>query len=242
MNQVLPFTAIATAQKMPSIKDGFKFAITEFKSEPEKYIAFSVISLSAPLVLGSIGFIAKFIGFILFIATPPLQTGTSAYYHHKVLTGKKEFSFFFQPYTKILQLAIFQVVALLGFFVIILPLTFWAVAENNNSADYAISDLSIPIQIFCFLTFLVVVFYAICITFVPYFIYFYNLPVKQAVKNSFAIIKPRWFWFFGLFLIFAGIMLAGFLCFVIGVLVAVPVVRLFSYYVFAEYTGLDAKK
>jgi hypothetical protein len=227
----------------PSFKKAFHFAWDEFRNEPEKYVIFSLISVGIPLLLGGISFIAKFLGVILFICTPPLQTGTSAYYHHKVETGKEEFNFFFNPYFRIIQLCIFQVIALIGFIIITLPLTTWSVIVSNNSGtELGISEMGLPIQIFCFITFMAVVYYAICITFTPYFIYYFNLPVKEAIIKSFEIIQPRWFWFFGLFLFFILIMLAGFLGAVVGIFVAIPIIRLISYYVFAEYTGLDAKQ
>jgi hypothetical protein len=230
--------------KKPSFKSAFQFAWQEFRTEPEKYVIFSLLSVALPMLLGYISIIAKFLGLILFIGTPPLQTGTSAYYHHKAETGEKEFNFFFKPYFKILQLCFFQVIAIVGFIFITLPLTTWSViiTNSNAGADMSIWEMGLPIQIFSFITFMGVVYYAICITFAPYFIYYFNMPVKDALKKSFAIIHPRWLWFFGLFLFFVLIMLAGFACAVVGIFVSIPVVRLISYYVFSEYTGLDAKE
>jgi hypothetical protein len=244
MASALPITKLPKSFQKPSFSSAFNFAWQEFRNEPEKYILFSLISVGLPLLLGGIAIIAKFLGLILFIGTPPLQTGTSAYYHHKVETGEKAFNFFFNPYFKIIQLVVFQLIAILGFIIITLPLTTWSViiSNNNGGADIGLSEMGLPIQIFSFITFMGVVYYAICITFAPYFIYYFNMPVKQALKQSYAIIHPRWLWFFGLFLFFVIIMLAGFACAVVGVLVSIPVIRLISYYVFAQYTGLDAQE
>jgi hypothetical protein len=243
MATALPFYTTTKPYPMPSIKSAVLFAWEEFNKEPFKYIAFTAISLGVPLVLGYISTLAKFLSIIVFIITPPLQTGTSAYFHHKAETGKSDFNFFFNPYYKTLQLCWFQVLAILGFIIITLPLTTWSViVSNNNGAEMSISEMGWPIQVFCFITLLVVVYFAICLMFVPYYIYFYKQPVQLAIKNSFGIVQARWFWFFGLYLCLAAIMLAGFLCFVIGVAVAIPIARLTSYYVFAQYTGLDAKR
>ncbi len=244
MASALPTLIVPKSFQKPSFRSAFNFAWQEFRNEPEKYVIFSLISVGLPLLLGSVAIIAKFLGLILFVGTPPLQTGTSAYYHHKAETGRKDFNFFFKPYYKVIQLCIFQLIAIIGFILITLPLMTWRVISTNNNGgvETALSEMSMPFQVFCFLTFLVVVYYAICITFAPYFIYYFNTPVKEALAKSFNIIHPRWLWFFGLFIFFVLIMLAGFACAVVGIFVAIPVVRLISYYVFAEYTGLDAKE
>ncbi len=233
---------LPTNFQKPSISNALQRAWEEFKTEPEKYVLFTILGVGLPLLLGGITFIAKFIGIILFIVIPPLQTGTSAYYHHKLETKKTDFNFFFNPYRSVLSLCIYQLVLLAGSILITLPLVTWSVIASQGNSKMSIFEMGLPIQIFSFITLGALLYFLICASFAPYFIYFYKLNVKESLKKSFKVIHPRWLWFFGLLLFFMLLMLAGFLAVLVGVFVAIPIIRLTSYNIFAEYTGLDAQQ
>jgi hypothetical protein len=227
-----------------SYKRILHYAWQEFSKQYVYYCLFTIISLVIPLTVPGLfkyfGASVLLINLILLILNPPLQIGTAAYLHHKHEKGEYSFLSFFKPFRqKVLPLAQYSLYVIAAYIIITLPLITTQVLLEQNQVLSAEAAWPWWFRVLVFLDFIILLGFVVCATFAPYYIYFFNFKPLQAIKASYYTIKPSWFWFLGLFIYFALWMLLGFICLIVGIIIAIPVIRIASYYVFAKYSGID---
>jgi hypothetical protein len=228
-----------------SVERVFALAFSEFSRSPVYYILFTAITLVLPVIFlnvsKSLPEFKLFFSFLLILINPALQLGTSAFFHQRLIAQETKFSNFFLPFKKeLIDLFVFTLISIVFAILVTLPLiTTQQILEDTHVMEVG-GKWPIWFGIMVLLTFLVLIYLSISVMFAPYFIYYYKLKPWAACKKSFEYIKPQWFWFFGFYLWLTLGVVLGFAALLIGLLVALPIVRIASYYVFSKYAGLDA--
>jgi hypothetical protein len=236
-------TPIKNQQKL-SVERVFRIAVTEFSNSPFYYIFFTAITLVLPVlflnVSKSLPEFKLFFSFLLILINPALQLGTSAFFHQRLIANETKFNNFFLPFKKeLIDLFVFTLISIVFAILVTLPLITTQQILEDTHVIVAGGSWPIWFSIMVLLTFLLLIYLSISVMFAPYFIYYFKLKPWAACKKSFEFIKPQWFWFFGFYLWLTLGVVLGFVALVIGLLVALPVVRIASYYVFSKYSGLD---
>ena len=101
-----------------------------------------------------------------------------------------------------------------------------AILKNTNFI-FVIAKLATAIAL---------LYFSVSFMFVFYFCFFYKLNAWQSLKMSYKFIRKSWWSFFKLYFLSSILLLAGLMCFGIGILVSIPIIRLVGYKVFAQVT------
>ena len=71
--------------------------------------------------------------------------------------------------------------------------------------------------------------------------FMYNGSVLDTLKTSRIIVSKQWFSFLGFYILAFLIALLGLICLGAGIVIAIPVISVAQYYLFADIVGVDAK-
>jgi uncharacterized membrane protein len=223
-----------------SLDQGFK----ECSSDVGNYVGYTVLS---GLIQFGIGFIPVINIVAALIIGLPLQLGQAHFWHMKKSGAKPTFNNFFDPFQKVGKLFSYNVILMLCALLLIFPIIIIAAIfgitvgdkeslEALNLGNTGILSFTIILLLFT----AVLVYLSVSIILAPYLIYFYDINATDALKLSFKFTKKQWSQYFKFYLLAGIVFLAGLVCFFVGVLVAIPTIRLAYYHLFAEVTGLDA--
>jgi uncharacterized membrane protein len=231
-DQKRDFNAIAAFDK------GFRETISDFTN----YVGFTVLSLAIQI---GVGFLPIINVIIALISGLPLQLAHAHFVNKKLKGEKLVFNSFFDTFQKVVPLLVYNIVLVASSLALLFPLILIAAIFGIEvGSEQTLEDLNLSTtQLAAFgistiLFFLLFIYLAVSIILAPYFVYFYNIPAFDALKLSFKFTHKRWFKFLGFYLLSGLVVLAGFMCFMVGIAVAIPVVRIAYYYLFEQVTGL----
>ncbi len=217
-----------------NIEEAIKLAWKEFKEDAPNYIGYTLISLVLSMLTGFLPRIGLFAGLIIGL---PLQMGNSGYYHKKINENSTEFNNFFSAFNKTGPLLIYNLIIIGCGILLIIPIAIIAAIYNITPEAMPTNPGFIIISIIFIAAFLLV---AVCINFAPYFITFFNATPIEAIKLSINFVKPRIGQFIIFYLLATLIAIAGALCLVVGLIIAIPIIRLAYYNIFANITKLNS--
>jgi uncharacterized membrane protein len=223
-----------------SLDNGFK----ELTKSPLYYILFFIASIVIQLGVGFIPVIGSIIGLVI---SQPILMGIAWYWHAKILSGKKEESFatFTQPFKVAIPLLNYTLTVVGFSLIIILPilLTLGALGYNGTD-DLSLKELGLSatevlaFSGFILATFLFLIYLSVSIILAPYFVLFYGISAWRSIRLSMRFTKGYWWKYFSFWLLCGLVGIAGMLCLVVGLALAIPVIRLAYYDVFSKVTQL----
>jgi hypothetical protein len=217
-----------------SISDIFNKSFEIFKADPGSYIGFTICGGIVTFAVGLVPVIGSIVNFVIGL---PFQMGHAAY-ANKYPRGNGQFNSFFDGFKAFGNLLVYSLLIIAIGSAIILPTVFGLMAVFGFSRDN-LPAISAPL-IMLFIFFLIVlIVLGLFLFFAPYYIFFNNMKPIDAIKASFRLSKPNLSKLFLFNVAMALIAVAGALCLLVGLLVAIPIVRIANFYLFKHLTHLD---
>lgn len=211
-----------------------------FKQTPMSYIGYALLMMLIAIGLAFVPF-----GGLL----TPIFTVGFALFANKIQRGERpDFGRFFDGFNSRpghLVLVGFisgliMVAVLIPFFVIGGASLFAAIGDLDSGAPPDFSGLNIAVLIMGGLLAMVPIIYlSIAWSWAAYFVAFKGLDFWPAMEASRKIITRKWFSFLGFAIVLGLISMAGFLFFLIGLLITMPWVTIASFIAFEQIIGLN---
>ncbi len=244
------------------IHKGYKVEISKyiglawehFKKNPGMYIGFMFLSA----IVGGTAQSIPYIGWVLSaIISPMLVVGTAIVVNKSIRNEPVDFNHFFdgfRQHNKPIQLVLAALVMSLITLVCCVPILIMsfpllmemysdiAGLEQGNipGLDFDYSIFESPIYwVTAFLTMLPLIYLSVAWSWTNFFIVFKKMDFWPAMEASRKIIGKKWFSIFGFGLVLMLLAMGGLLCFVVGLIIAIPVISIANFIAFEQIVGLN---
>ncbi|MFZ1750598.1 MAG: BPSS1780 family membrane protein [Saprospiraceae bacterium] len=213
-----------------------------FKKNPGGYLGFVVLFGIIYMIINFIPFLGMFIWIII---GPALGMGFAIAAHRQEKMNDLEFGNFFKGFDHIAQLIVANIILMIIFLIIALPLIFmlgFSFFSAMGSGDVeAINDFSSQMAgmgIWILVVALLFMYIAISLRWTNNLIVFHKYDAVSAIKTSWQLVHKNWFSHLVFMLLCLLLALGGLILLVIGLLFAYPIILVSDYAGYADVTGL----
>lgn len=241
-------------QLISALENGYRFSsgdyfskgVDIFKKNPGGYIGFVIVFGIISTITGLIPFLGNLIGLVI---NPPLSVGMAIAAHKQETEQNEEFGNFFKGFDHIAQLIIANILMLVIYITIALPLIFIVgipvimgiMSGNPEETLESFTQLAsfgtgilIILVIFAYI--------GISLRWTNYFIVFYKYDAVEALKTSWKLVNKNFFSHLGFGILAFLAMIGGLLALIIGIIFVFPIIAAADYAAFSDVTGLNRDK
>jgi len=227
------------------IGDYFSKGLEMFKKNPGGYLGFVVVFFVISIVTSLIPILGSLIGIVI---NPPLAVGMAIAAHKQEKSGDEEFGNFFKGFDHIAQLLVANIIMLLIYIVLAIPLIFIigfsaivAIASGDADAIMESTSQIASMGLGFLVMFLIFIYVSISLRWTNYLIVFHKYDAVEAIKTSWKLVNKSLLMHFAFgFLVFLAF-IGGMIALIIGIIFVIPIVAIADYAGFADITGLNKK-